>query len=739
MSTSQKVAFVLTIALLAISYPAVSQNSPRPSLKPSRPATWNPHAQQTFVAYWTVESGWNTTLEIRNNLRRDLDVTPVLRTSAGQEITLPAVTLHSEQVTGVDLRQALSQAGSQLLDKPGSFGSAICRFNSNDAANIFASTIVQHSGTPISFHFDENDVDDKLDAESIESIWWLPAATSTDQLVLANASAKPLTTTVTSTDVSGHSYSETVNLPAGQTNRLDLRSLTKQAGASNAMGGVTISITKGAGSLMVSHFVFDESTGLAAIMKTFERDLTETLGQHSLHAPMLALANPDPSLGFPANVALIPEVLLRNTTAGPVDALLTLNWRSATRSGHLPITSSLKPGEVRIVNLLDVENQAKVPGDAYWGTLTLNYQGRYGDLVPIASSFDASGKYGMQTPFSEGLSRVWKGSMWHVDSMRTSIITTGNGGTEATKAAMTLFYNGGKDSYTIEQLLQPGEQIWADVGNIIRNQVPDKNGKVIPPDVMMGSYELRDIDHSRAGLLFEGKLVIDKTWGHGYYGCASCCGYRYTQLDPNPYNDAVGNGTWNTLWSYDVCNAFWDDVTSGAYNWASDDTTVATAANAYTSVVGLGSTYAHTLVDLQTQTRPKPGQECPSGTLGGSTPVGGKINGILVSSSCFQTDPANGYIEMFGGWADPKNITGCGLAQGGPEFPPSSGKCIVANSSIPSYPTKNCWQYTQGSGNTATCHTVCPDDHRLIDPSCLQFTSPLFPVVETSITGACPQ
>ena len=225
----------------------------------------------------------------------------------------------------------------------------------------------------------------------------------------------------------------------------------------------------------------------------------------------------------------------------------------------------------------------------------------------------------MQTPFSEGLNRLLKGSMWHVDSMRTSIITTGNGGTVPTRAALTLFYNNGKDSYTVEQLLQPGEQIWADVGNIIHNQAPDKNGNAIPADVMMGSYELRDLDHPTAGLLFEGKLVIDKTWGHGYYGCAICCGYgNNTSLDPNPYTDLVWNGTWDTVWGYDVCTSSYDDVTDSAFNWASDNTGVASVANAYTGLVGAGSANASGYVTLQSNHVSSP---CPMLTTHPFAPV----------------------------------------------------------------------------------------------------------------------
>jgi hypothetical protein len=55
---------------------------------------------------------------------------------------------------------------------------------------------------------------------------------------------------------------------------------------------------------------------------------------------------------------------------------------------------------------------------------------------------------------------------------------------------------------------------------------PDSDGNTLPPDTMTGSYELRDLDHAYVGHLYEGKLVIDKTYGHAAYGCGNCCGYN---------------------------------------------------------------------------------------------------------------------------------------------------------------------------------------------------------------------
>jgi len=66
------------------------------------------------------------------------------------------------------------------------------------------------------------------------------------------------------------------------------------------------------------------------------------------------------------------------------------------------------------------------------------------------------------------------GSLWEYDAQHDSIITAGNGGNKALKARFTIFYNQGSQKYELEQVLQPDEQMWIDVGKLIREHVPDK-------------------------------------------------------------------------------------------------------------------------------------------------------------------------------------------------------------------------------------------------------------------------
>ncbi len=85
-----------------------------------------------------------------------------------------------------------------------------------------------------------------------------------------------------------------MSLGAAETQRLDLRAITQAAHLAGTEGGVTVLVPSGGGNLITSHIVFDETTGMSATMKSFERDPAEKPRLHTVRAPMMALGNPDP-------------------------------------------------------------------------------------------------------------------------------------------------------------------------------------------------------------------------------------------------------------------------------------------------------------------------------------------------------------------------------------------------------------------------------------------------------------
>ncbi|HKW17787.1 MAG TPA: hypothetical protein VJO35_09790 [Terriglobales bacterium] len=267
-------------------------------------------------------------------------------------------------------------------------------------------------------------------------------------------------------------------------------------------------------------------------------------------------------------------------------------------------------GEAKVLDLSTFQLAGDIPASAQWSTVRVGYKGRTADLVPVALSYDEGGRYGVQTPFGEGTSPLFKGSMWHVDTTYNTIITTGNGGSEPTAAEVTLFYNGGKDTYRVEKMLAPGQQLWLNVGELIRNQVPDSDGHTIPPGTMAGSYELRDLDHGLVGQLYEGKLVIDKTYGHAAYGCGRCCGYDELQLTPSPFSGPPNIDNDDVIQANASCTGQVVDVTSGGYSWASSKPAVATLPTRTLHTVAVGTATGSAFIQL-TSPGPQHQGQCP--------------------------------------------------------------------------------------------------------------------------------
>jgi hypothetical protein len=104
-------------------------------------APWQPQPQEEFVPYWTLDPGWDTALQIRNNVTgHDLTVTPALRVADGLEFPLKPVTLAPNQSVSIDLRQAVAQAASKLMEQNELYGSVILRYAAMDAVSYASMT-----------------------------------------------------------------------------------------------------------------------------------------------------------------------------------------------------------------------------------------------------------------------------------------------------------------------------------------------------------------------------------------------------------------------------------------------------------------------------------------------------------------------------------------------------------------------------------------------------------------------
>ena len=484
----------------------------------------------------------------------------------------------------MDINAAIAAAAAPQL--VGTYGSIALRFQAVSAAALYAAMMIHNMGHAIAFHIDATGESQDIQIGSREGIWWLPNDSASDYLILTNQGKSSLSLNLSLSDASGKQATQQVLLGPAKTSRFSTRKLILASGLTGSYGGIKISTTAHAGSLDSLHFLFDETPGFSATLKMFDYDPNATLAERdyartgiwTLRAPMLALSSPDPALALPPGTALQPQLFIRNTTGKTLTASLRFNWRNATNTGAAPGPSlTLNPYATRRIDVAALQAGGTLPKDANWASVTLTTNGLPDELIAVAASYDQTLQYGAQTPFSDQLSFRWEGGMWQYDPYHDSIITAGNGGAKPTQSAFTIFYNQGTQRYDLEQTLQPDEQMWIDVGKLIREHVQDKNGNVLPADLTSGSYEFRDLTNTGIGSLFEGKVIYDKTYGHVAYGCAECCGFGETVPWYNPIGVPIYTAVADGVNALNSCTNIFEDESSSFYNnWSSANTAIAT-------------------------------------------------------------------------------------------------------------------------------------------------------------------
>jgi hypothetical protein len=475
-----------------------------------------PAPQEVFAPYWTAEPGWHTEFQLRNNLvSGPLVVISVLRFSSGREYSLTPISIPPSDVVTVDVAQELEKIAPALTEQAGTFGSVVFQFTSTSHRNLYAAVMVHEIGQPIGYHIDGFAMDAAYNAGSREGIWWLPRSGVKDNLIIANGSDKPNQGRLFLYDAAGKAWHQDVPLAPKQTVRLVVADLVKAAGFNGAYGGLKFEVAQRAGAIDTVHILYDETAGFSAIMKMFDRDpaakLQERLSGGSTvwttWAPMLALQEPDPALALPSGTQLQPKVFLRNSTARAQTVNVKLTWRGESKTGVFSVPPfELKPFETHLLDVGALQLGRQIPPDAHWALVEVSSPtAKPDDVMAVASSYDSTGRYGAQTPFSDQLADHWVGGEWRVDSTHNSIVAVTNAGHKPTTAALTFHYNHGQNHYEIQETIAPGEQLWLNLGDLIHGAVPDRQGRTFPADLTAGTYDLREPNAAASPACLKGR------------------------------------------------------------------------------------------------------------------------------------------------------------------------------------------------------------------------------------------
>jgi hypothetical protein len=138
-------------------------------------------------------------------------------------------------------------------------------------------------------------------------------------------------------------------------------------------------------------------------------------------------------------------------------------------------------------------------------------------------------------------------------------------------------YNHGTEHYRVEQPLAPDEQMLIDFGKLIHNQIADSDGHTLSLDLMQGTYRVKDLTDPALGNLYEGKVIVDKTYGHAAYGCAECCGFSTPYMLYDPLGVPVSSNATQTVQAPLSCDpSLIYDITSSMTAWGTSNSAIAT-------------------------------------------------------------------------------------------------------------------------------------------------------------------
>jgi hypothetical protein len=165
-----------------------------------------------------------------------------------------------------------------------------------------------------------------------------------------------------------------------------------------------------------------------------------------------------------------------------------------------------------------------------------------------------------------------------------------------------LHYDNGEKKYEMQQTIQPGDQMWVNLAQLVRQRIPDRTGSTLPVDVSGVTYDLQDLT-PRGHSLTMGELAVGGTWGFQAVqpACPECCGQDLLGFNPYPIDLTTGNTDTVAIDGVQACTGDPSVLTPDFSTWGSDNTGVAKVSYAKVQGVAAGSTTAETDVPITVQ------------------------------------------------------------------------------------------------------------------------------------------
>ncbi len=640
--------------------------------------------QVLWAAYWTVQPGFTSTLEMKNNRAEEtLTVHISLYFESGEEFYLDPIELEPRQAAAIHLNRVLETLPESLAARASREGSLEVKFRASTPKALMGSVSVTNPERGIAWNFFMYPVFAAGPLVPVRGVFWFHDEGTDGFVVLHNASEEPMKVSPR-LQISGRGYAVSPFwLRSGQFHKFPFRRALRSIGLRDVTaGGIEFSY-EGVPDALKAHGVLFNNHGFSAEIDFLRADVWQQERAVGLRTPRFATGRADPVLGLPQGTKFRPLLALHNFWPNPTDISLAVGYRTGEGQQELTIPVRIAPTDTQVIALHPyLENT--IPPETPWASLEVRYTGPEFGVVAAMVSVSENGEHSIRSVLNWVEGNIREGWHWRVDSDHNTLLGIYNADSEESRVLVSLDYHadGIKHSYELPELTLPGHgSQLVDVGQVISDGQPDSDGEVIPVGVTLGGYRLRKVAGNPTASVITEALVINRRTKSflTFYNTAICV--QSIEFDPPsgvPIEGFVGDVRNIYIFGVDENGFPWDFTAQGEY-FSGAENVAAITGPGFVSLVAPGETTVLTSIQYY-----GPEQDCflcsPEPTCVPRT--GNSFNPVRVRPTVSISGPAN--VPLRGpGFSGPNSmqLTATGNPGGGTfNWSTSSTKVALTNS-----------------------------------------------------------
>jgi hypothetical protein len=428
-----------------------------------------------------------------------IDVTPLLYTVDGEEVTGEAVTLQPAEIRFIPVKSLIPDRYEGKRRWGG-----IALSYTGGILEVWAQITFRGGGSKGSIDETFTLFEDQ-GSDTREAVWLMPKG-GRAVLVLSNSSDTPIQTTAQFSD----GASEVVNVSPFGTAFIRRQPIERQ-GNNGSSDSVKLTTVGPAGSLRVAGFVLGTEQHSNSSIRFAD---PKKAAQPNLYATNLRLENSD------------PRMLIENTSDYGISASPKFFPSTGDQGSPVELPAVVvAPHQIIDVDLRPLIEAASTRSDLKFVSAQVINSGAPGSIIGALYSTDRRKGVRYDVPFRDsGLMRNSTGSYpWRVDDDYTTIVNITNIGDHPASFLVDIRYPGGHYFVPAKELAAGGTATF-DLRKLISQHKPDNQGNVIPASTTGGQFHW-SIFGSPPSSKFIGRSEVVSVSRHvsSSYSCPACC------------------------------------------------------------------------------------------------------------------------------------------------------------------------------------------------------------------------